>query len=258
MATGPSRMNPYWLAPAVAIGVPLLLGPLLAWLRVLRPDTAFFLVGMGVFLALVASAGLAAAAAYATATGRPWRRSALRAALLPGAVALGAIAFLECSDFPELNDVSTDLAERPVFSGDPPLSEDLAEIAAARLGSFAREQREAYPDLEPLLLSVPVDLAFARALEAAGRMPGWQVVRSDARSGEIEASATTRVFGFVDDVAIRVRRDPAGARIDVRSRSRLGRVDFGANAARIRAFMRELTPDANAAGPGDPAPQRAQ
>ena len=51
-----------------------------------------------------------------------------------------------------------------------------------------------------------------------------------------EALATTRVFRFVDDVAVRVRRGGGGSVIDVRSTSRVGRSDLGANAARIRAF----------------------
>jgi len=233
-------MNPYWLAPAVVIGVPLVAGPLGAWLRLLRPDTGFFLLGMALFLALAASAGLAAATAYATVTARPWRRSALRAALLPAAVALGSVAFLQWKGGADLNDVSTDLEQRPAFAGDPPQRAALAESEQARLALFAKTQRRAYPDLAPLLVPGPPGAAFASALAAAGRMPGWRIERTDPGRGEIEASATTRVFGFVDDVAIRVRGEPAGARIDVRSRSRLGRADFGANAARVREFMGEL------------------
>jgi uncharacterized protein (DUF1499 family) len=233
-------MNPYWLAPAIAIAVPLAMGTLGAWLRILRPDTGYFLVGMGVFLALIASAALAAASAYATATARAWRGSALRAALFPAAVAIGALAFARCSGAPEINDVSTDLGDRPAFAIDAAPDRERAEADAARMASFAEQQRLAYPDLVPLRLAVPPRAAFARALEVAAGMPGWQVLRSDPASLEIEASATTRVFGFVDDVAIRVRADGEGARIDVRSRSRQGGADFGANAARVRAFGRAL------------------
>jgi len=233
-------MNPYWLAPTVAIAVPLLLGPLGAWLRVLRPDTGFFLLGMGVFLALAASAGLAAAAAYATVTARAWRRSALRAALAPAAVALVSIAYLQWNDAPALDDVSTDLLERPAFRAEPMLAAQDFEQREARLAAFAQAQREAYPDLASLSLPEPAAQAFARALEVARQMPGWQIVRSAPEQGEIEASARSRIFGFVDDVAIRVRPAAGGARIDVRSRSRIGRADFGANAARVREYSRAL------------------
>jgi uncharacterized protein (DUF1499 family) len=233
-------MNPYWLAPAIAIAVPLVLGPLGAWLRLLRPDTGFFLLGMAIFLALAASVALAAAAAYATVTARPWRRSALRAAILPVGLVVAAIAYLQSNDAPAIHDVSTDLVERPGFSGDPPPDPALAREVREELAFSAKKQREAYPDLAPLSLPEPPAAVYARALELAGRMPRWQVLRADAAALEIEASATSRIFGFVDDVAIRVRGESGGARIDVRSRSRLGQGDFGVNAARIRAFMRAL------------------
>jgi uncharacterized protein (DUF1499 family) len=71
-------------------------------------------------------------------------------------------------------------------------------------------------------------------------MPGWIVTNADLDSGRIEATATSRIFHFVDDVVIRVRPDGAGSRVDLRSRSRVGQSDLGANAERIRAFCAEL------------------
>ena len=56
-----------------------------------------------------------------------------------------------------------------------------------------------------------------------------------ARHGS--ATETTHVFRFVDDVVIRVRADRTATVVDVRSKSRDGRGDLGANAARIRAFV---------------------
>ena len=47
-------------------------------------------------------------------------------------------------------------------------------------------------------------------------------------------------MGFRDDVALRVRPDGDGARIDVRSASRYGRHDFGTNAARIRSLLEDI------------------
>jgi len=43
-------------------------------------------------------------------------------------------------------------------------------------------------------------------------------------------------MGFKDDVVIRVRTNAEGSLVDLRSVSRVGRSDLGANAARIRAF----------------------
>jgi uncharacterized protein (DUF1499 family) len=87
---------------------------------------------------------------------------------------------------------------------------------------------------------VAPDQAFARAKAVAERTPGWNVTNADSESGRIEATATSKLFHFVDDVVIRVRPDGAGSRVDLRSRSRVGQSDLGANAARIRAFEAEL------------------
>jgi uncharacterized protein (DUF1499 family) len=59
---------------------------------------------------------------------------------------------------------------------------------------------------------------------------------SDVDAGRIEASHQSRWFRFTDDIVIRVVRDEAGSRIDMRSTSRQGLSDYGVNAARIRAY----------------------
>ena len=71
---------------------------------------------------------------------------------------------------------------------------------------------------------------------------GWEIVSVSENEGRIEATATTFWFGFKDDVVIRVREDSGGTRIDLRSVSRVGGGDLGANAARIRAFIDAIMP----------------
>ena len=71
----------------------------------------------------------------------------------------------------------------------------------------------------------------------------WRIVDARAplagrRDGRIEAVARTPILGFRDDVVVRVRSDPDGARIDIRSTSRYGRHDFGTNASRVVALVR--------------------
>jgi hypothetical protein len=82
---------------------------------------------------------------------------------------------------------------------------------------------------------------FKRALTAARNM-GWTIVAvaPDAEGGRIQASDRTLLFGFTDDIVIRVRPAGMGARIDIRSESRVGVNDFGRNAARIRAYLKRL------------------
>jgi uncharacterized protein (DUF1499 family) len=69
---------------------------------------------------------------------------------------------------------------------------------------------------------------------------GWELVASDSTAGRIEATATTPWFGFKDDVVVRVRPEGSGSRIDVRSVSRVGKSDVGANAKRIRAYLADV------------------
>jgi uncharacterized protein (DUF1499 family) len=100
-------------------------------------------------------------------------------------------------------------------------------------------QRLAYPEVQPLRLTVAPNVAFERAKGAVEEM-GWQIAREDPSAGRIEAVATTFWFGFKDDVVIRVSAEGTGSRIDVRSKSRVGASDLGTNARRIRAYQERL------------------
>ncbi len=105
---------------------------------------------------------------------------------------------------------------------------------------FADPQREAYPDLRTLTFDASPARVFEAALETARSMPGWEVVARGPREGRIEATVATRWFRFLDDVVVRVRPWGGGSAVDLRSRSRVGRSDVGANAARIREFTGKL------------------
>jgi len=69
---------------------------------------------------------------------------------------------------------------------------------------------------------------------------GLKVVNIDSDLGIVEATATTFWFGFKDDVVIRVRPTRTGSKVDVRSVSRVGQSDLGANAARILDILSKL------------------
>ena len=138
-----------------------------------------------------------------------------------------------------INDITTDTENPPAFVAVLPLRAAAAVPAAYPGSETAQAQRRAYPDIVPLELAVAPAAAFARALDAATAM-GWEIVASDAVAGRIEATATTPWFGFRDDIVVRVAPTPTGSRIDVRSVSRVGKSDLGANAKRIRAFFARL------------------
>ncbi|WP_330970793.1 DUF1499 domain-containing protein, partial [Lysobacter sp. A3-1-A15] len=104
---------------------------------------------------------------------------------------------------------------------------------------LAQAQLAGYPDLRTHRLAAAPAQAFERALAAARDM-GWEIVAAEPAAGRIEATDTTPWFGFKDDVVIRIEGDGDGSRIDVRSVSRVGGSDVGANAARIRKYLDRL------------------
>ena len=143
---------------------------------------------------------------------------------------------------PMINDITTD----PL---DPPRFDVLARLrprgTVEYAGLYAAElQRQAYPDIEPLNVNSAPQAAYDAAMAVIVRRK-WRVVvdrppQPPRRDGVIEAVARTAIMGFRDDIALRVRRDDDGARIDVRSASRYGRHDFGTNAARIRSLLEDI------------------
>jgi Protein of unknown function (DUF1499) len=140
---------------------------------------------------------------------------------------------------PPIHDITTDMTDPPAFVAVLPLRASATNSAVYAGDSIAALQRAAYPDVQPLVLPVPPLAAFERAVAAANAM-GWEIVAGDSPSGRLEATATTTWFGFKDDVVVRIRAEGGGSRIDVRSVSRVGRSDVGANAARITRYLREL------------------
>lgn len=101
-------------------------------------------------------------------------------------------------------------------------------------------QTQAYPEIRTLILNETPDIVFGRA-EQVARDLGWAIKDTDPQTGRIDATDTTFWYGFKDDVTIRLR--PAqgdGTRVDVRSISRVGGSDIGANAARIEAFLNAM------------------
>jgi uncharacterized protein (DUF1499 family) len=140
---------------------------------------------------------------------------------------------------PPIHDITTDPDRPPRFVAVLPLRAGAPNPATYGGSEVADAQRRSYPDIKPLLLSVPAGAAYSRALTSARGM-GWELVASDSSTGRIEATATTPWFGFKDDVVVRVRPEGSGSRIDVRSVSRVGKSDVGANAKRIRAYLADV------------------
>jgi uncharacterized protein (DUF1499 family) len=170
------------------------------------------------------------------AAGRWYGIAACLVALL--AFAPPAYLWMQVNRLPHIHDVSTDTQDAPSFVA---LLEQRkhAPNGLDYTPAVAAQQQQGYPDIAPLLLKLPPNQAFAKAEQVAHDM-GWEVQLVDPVTLRIEATATTLLFGFKDDVVIRIRPDGDGSRIDLRSVSRVGGSDFGANAKRIRAFLDKL------------------
>ena len=100
----------------------------------------------------------------------------------------------------------------------------------------------AYPDIAPLLVDVPPQASptTSRSTWSPSANGMWSTRSRRCRAGAtatIEAVARTLIMGFRDDVVIRVSANGTGARIDMRSASRYGVHDFGANAKRVQALL---------------------
>ncbi|UZJ44549.1 DUF1499 domain-containing protein [Marinimicrobium sp. C6131] len=143
---------------------------------------------------------------------------------------------------PPIHDITTDLDNPPAFVAILPLREGAPNPPEYAGEDTAKQQREAYPDLQPLIVEQPVDDVF-EAAKAVVEGQAWDLAgaeRLDDGSARVEATDTTLWFGFKDDVVVRIQPHENGSRVDVRSKSRLGRSDVGANARRIELFMEKL------------------
>jgi len=167
---------------------------------------------------------------------------------------------------PAINDITTDANDPPRFEAVARLRPRGANPVAYPGADAAALQRRFYSDIEPLLVSVTPQEAFDAAMTVITKRK-WRVVDSRApqagrREGRIEAVARTPVMGFRDDVVVRIRPVEDGARVDMRSASRYGRHDFGANASRIRSLSSDIDDVAGAEKPKPkplpkPAPKKA-
>ncbi len=140
---------------------------------------------------------------------------------------------------PPIHDITTDVSNPPRFVAILPLRKSAINTTEYGGPAIAAQQRAAYPDIVPLELALPPAESFKKALAPAQAM-GWQIVVADEQEGRIEATDTTFWFGFKDDIVVRITATGKGSQIDVRSLSRVGRSDIGANAKRIRKYLNEL------------------
>ena len=229
------KVQLFWLLLALAAGLGFR-AALLPW----RPAmTAVALAGCG--LVLTGFFSLLVLYAFLRAN----RRGSGRHCLLAVALSLPALACalwlgVQGSKVPPIHDITTDTDTPPSFFAASGLRQAGDNSLQYPGRAVAEQQRRAYPHIVPLEVPVPPAEAFARSLAVAARLQ-WHIVGQDQGQGRIEAVSRTRVFGFADDIVIRITAAPTGSRIDLRSASRAGVSDLGVNAQRIRDFRQTFT-----------------
>ncbi len=210
---------------------------------------------------LLGAAGLAFIAVLMALLIPPRRGVGLAlAALAIPLLGLGYAAYVRSAaqSIPPIHDISTDLVNPPAFSQAVVRARaavtngndlDLLNKVTHEGAPFIELQRRHYPEIAPVTTTLDPARTFDIALDLA-RAQGWTIGETNADTGAIEAVDRTFWYGFTDDIAIRVRPDGAGSRVDVRSVSRVGRSDLGANAKRIGPYLQELRTRLEAVGAG--------
>jgi uncharacterized protein (DUF1499 family) len=225
----------------------------------MKPALATFFGGLGI-AALSILFGLAGFAAIWQNGSRGMARILL-AFLIDGAIlAYPAYLGLQYRKLPAIHDITTDPIDPPRFDALARLRTGDGANTAVYAGLYsAEQQRQFYPDIEPIELEISVDRAYAIALQLVNKRK-WLVIDERApqpprRIGRIEAVARSPIMGFREDVSIRVRPDGEGSRVDIRSSSRYFESDLGSNAARITSLIDDINNAVDNAKPVVKKPQ---
>jgi uncharacterized protein (DUF1499 family) len=205
---------------------------------------ALAVFGAALTLAFLA---LLLAGAAATVIWRTGRRGVGRAStgFVLALALIGYPAYLtgKAISLPPIHDISTDFESPPNFM----ISTRAREARAGRTPppqspETQAAQKSTYPDIQPAMVDLEPEQAYRLTLRLCKEL-GWRVVdalppnlRGDGVA-HVDATDRSFVFAFVDDIAIRIRPVGNQTRIDIRSVSRVGKHDFGANARRIRRFL---------------------
>ena len=196
--------------------------------------------GLGMFVVAAFLAGIGALFSVVSLL----RRRGGQVAVIAAAAGVAAFAVPMASvvtgrAVPPINDITTDPANPPVFVMITAAMRGADAVPLSYDPSFAAQQTAAYPEVKPLIVASPPEDVYPKMLAAAEAM-GWAIVSSDQASGRIEATATVPWWGFKDDIVVVMSPDGSGTRVDVRSKSRVGKSDLGVNAARIQEYLGKI------------------
>lgn len=211
-----------------------------AALHVLPPFGGFLVMVLGLGLALVATVtSIVGIVATAPSKNREGRRAALRGLVLGLATVVAlAVPASKGRGVPRINDITTNPDDPPVFVAALQAPANQGREMAYPGEAFAVQQMAAYPDLATLVVEQDPGAAWDSVRAALAAMERMEITGEDREGGRLEATQTSALFHFADDVVVRIRPfEDGGSRIDIRSKSRDGKGDLGVNAARIREIV---------------------
>jgi uncharacterized protein (DUF1499 family) len=143
--------------------------------------------------------------------------------------------------YPAINDITTDFTNPPEFTHAEELAPNHGRDMKYNQAKYANEQLGGYGPLAPLSAAADPAAEFQKVKSVAAAMPAWKITFTDPATNTLEGVATSRLFHFHDDFVIQVRPGTnGGSLVEMRSKSRDGKGDFGANYKRIKAFFARL------------------
>lgn len=199
------------------------------------PVLIILIAALIAFVALLLSAG---ALAFGQISQLNLQRSIIALVLSAAIFVPVFLAGRALEGVPLINDIMTDVDNPPQFVVVPTQRKAIdnsLELSEKRLAFHQKH----YGDMKPLIVDGAADAHFDKALALVAAR-GWTLVSQDRAKGIIEATEATVLFGFKDDVVIRLSAEAGKTRIDMRSASRQGQSDFRVNAKRIEAFLADL------------------
>ncbi len=235
-----------WSAYLAALSIPVLIIAAIGHrARLIDATPTYGIIALGFSLAALAVIAALAAFIAIWRDGRKGTAAAVRGFVLGLALlAMPVVGAWDIVTYPRLTDISTDLVDPPQFTraifdrsaDDGPIVEPGDYEAAL--------QKDAYPDVVPRHYPVSTARVYQEAKTIVDQR-GWEILAEhepsdDNAVGSIEAVAVTLMFGFRQDVVIRVAPDGDGSLVDMRSAARNAAHDLGSNAARIRRFFGDL------------------
>jgi len=204
----------------------------------------FTILRWSVYLVGAATALAVISAILAVMTGRGLKDYRYLVVLLFAAIVFGVPynARQEFRKLPTIADATTSFDDAPTFIELAAVREKTASNPLEfRGGEAIDRQKSLFPDLSTLTTSkTPAEVIASAEVIAKGM--GWEVASANPGQGRLEATATTFWFGFKDDVVVRARGQENGTTlVDVRSASRVGFLDGGANVKRVVAMVEGLS-----------------